>query len=85
MQIVGAVARRQQLLEAIREAGGQWDWQRARATYDPRPEPRIARRDLQELCRAGSIVRVETGLYELPGAAAERAAAARAAEQEAAE
>ncbi|GAA2151678.1 hypothetical protein GCM10009760_47340 [Kitasatospora kazusensis] len=76
MQIIGAIERRQRLLEAIRAAGGQWDWQRARETYDVRPEPRVPRRDLQELCRGGYLTRVETGLYELPGWSASQAGAA---------
>ena len=67
MQIIGAIERRQRLLEAIRAGGGQWTWQRARETYDVRPEPRIPRRDLQELARAGYLTRVETGVYEIPG------------------
>ncbi|MDH6579429.1 hypothetical protein [Kitasatospora sp. MAP5-34] len=67
MQIIGAIERRQRLLQAIREGGGQWTWQRARETYEVRPEPRIPRRDLQELTRAGYLTRVETGVYEIPG------------------
>ncbi|GAA0686355.1 hypothetical protein GCM10010193_45280 [Kitasatospora atroaurantiaca] len=59
-----AIERRQQLLEAIRRGGGTWDWQRARETYEPRPDPRTVRRDLQQLCKAGSLVRAESGGYE---------------------
>jgi len=59
-----AIERRQQLLETIRRSGGTWDWQRARETYEPRPDPRTVRRDLQQLYKAGSLVRAESGGYE---------------------
>jgi hypothetical protein len=59
-----ASARRERLLAAIRAAGGQWDWRRAWETYEDRPEPYVVRRDLQELCKARHLVRVEQGIYE---------------------
>lgn len=59
-----ASARRRRLLEAIRRQGGRWDWRRAWETYEERPEPYVVRRDLQELCKAQQLVRVDTGIYE---------------------
>lgn len=59
-----ASERRQQLLQAIRRGGGTWDWRRARETYDPRPEPKPVRRDLQKLCKDGLLVRVVRGEYQ---------------------
>jgi hypothetical protein len=59
-----AIQRRQQLLQTIRRSGGTWDWRRARETYQPRPEPKQVRRDLQQLCKDGLLVRVELGEYQ---------------------
>lgn len=59
-----ASERRQRLLKAIRRAGGTWDWRRARETYEPRPEPKPVRRDLQKLCKDGLLVRVAQGEYQ---------------------
>jgi hypothetical protein len=61
--------RKQQLIDAIRKGGGQWDATRAWEAYVVRPEDRKAvRRDLQALCHEGHLVRVAQGVYELaPG------------------
>ncbi|MFI6449392.1 hypothetical protein [Kitasatospora sp. NPDC050543] len=59
-----ATERRQRLLDRMRRDGGTWDWRRARETYDPRPDPRTVRRDLQLLYREGQLVRVEHGEFE---------------------
>ncbi|GAA1273694.1 hypothetical protein GCM10009665_71710 [Kitasatospora nipponensis] len=59
-----AIERREQLLQAMRQGGGEWDWQRARETYRVFPDPRTVRRDLEQLRKAGSIQRDrETGKY----------------------
>ncbi|MFC8453482.1 hypothetical protein [Kitasatospora sp. NPDC057223] len=62
-----AIERRQRLLDIMRKDGGTWDWQRARETYLPRPDPRTVRRDLQLLCKAKQIWRVEHGEYQAVG------------------
>ncbi|WP_371480169.1 hypothetical protein [Kitasatospora sp. NBC_00315] len=59
-----ATERRQRLLATMRRDGGSWDWRRARETYQPRPDPRTVRRDLQLLCREKQLVRVEGGEYQ---------------------
>ena len=64
---LSAAARREKLMQAIRRAGGTWDWRRARETYEPRPEPKPVRRDLQRLCKDGLLVRVERGEYQAAG------------------
>ncbi|WP_441249238.1 hypothetical protein [Kitasatospora sp. McL0602] len=59
-----AIERRNQLLLAMRQGGGSWDWHRARETYYEQPDPRTVRRDLEQLRKAGTIQRDrETGLY----------------------
>jgi hypothetical protein len=65
VQPSAASRRRETLLEAIRSGGGRWDWRRAWEIYEDRPEPYVVRRDLQELCKAQQLVRVESGIYEL--------------------
>lgn len=60
-----ASTRRATLLEAMRTGGGHWDWRRAWETYQDRPEPYVVRRDLQELCKAGQIRRIDRGAYEV--------------------
>lgn len=62
-QIESAAERRHCLLAAMRRGGGTWDWRRARETYEPRPEPKSVRRDLQRLCRDGMLTRVQLGVY----------------------
>ncbi|WP_035803374.1 hypothetical protein [Kitasatospora mediocidica] len=59
-----ATERRQKLLQTMRQGGGTWDWRRAQQTYDPMPEQRTVRRDLQQLYKARLIVRVQLGEYE---------------------
>ncbi|TWG00867.1 hypothetical protein FHX73_114747 [Kitasatospora viridis] len=60
-----AIERRDQLLRAMREDGGAWDWVRARASYVVQPDPRTVRRDLEQLRKAGAISRDrETGMYQ---------------------
>lgn len=61
--ITTATARRNRLLATMRRRGGTWDWRRARETYDPRPEPKSVRRDLQRLCKDGLLTRVQLGEY----------------------
>jgi hypothetical protein len=58
-----AAERRQRLLETIRRSGGTWGWRRARETYDPRPEPKRVRADLQKLCKEGLLVRIVPDEY----------------------
>ncbi len=61
-----AIERREQLLQAMRQGGDSWDWQRARGTYVEYPDPRTVRRDLEQLRKAGSIYRDrETGRYSV--------------------
>lgn len=60
-----ASLRRQSLLEAIRAGGGRWDWHRAAEVYEDGIEPYVVRRDLQDMCKAGDLVRVDRGAYEL--------------------
>ncbi|GHH59798.1 hypothetical protein GCM10018781_03650 [Kitasatospora indigofera] len=59
-----AIERRQQLLETIRRDGGAFDWRRARETYRVYPDPRLVRRDLEQLRKAGLLVRLDTGEYQ---------------------
>ncbi|MDH6135681.1 valyl-tRNA synthetase [Kitasatospora sp. MAA4] len=59
-----ATERRQRLLETMRREGGTWDWRRAQQTYDPMPEQRTVRRDLQQLYKSRQLVRVQLGEYE---------------------
>ncbi|MFJ8042124.1 hypothetical protein ACIRBX_16635 [Kitasatospora sp. NPDC096147] len=61
-----AIERREQLLQAMRQEGGTWDWVRARASYVVVPDPRTVRRDLEQLRKANSVYRDrETGLYQV--------------------
>jgi DeoR/GlpR family transcriptional regulator of sugar metabolism len=61
---MSAAERKQHLLEAIRQGGGEWDATRAWAAYDVRPENRKeVRRDLQALYAAGLLRRVRIGVY----------------------
>jgi hypothetical protein len=59
-----AIERRSQLLDAMRQGGGAWDWVRARASYVVEPDPRTVRRDLEQLRKSGEVYRDrETGKY----------------------
>ncbi|MFD0405599.1 hypothetical protein [Kitasatospora sp. NPDC127116] len=60
-----AAERRQHLLATIWRVGGVWTRQRAWELYDPRPDAKFVRRDLQALCTDGHLVRVKIGEYKL--------------------
>lgn len=60
-----AAERRENLMQAIRRGGGTWDWRRARETYEPRPDPKRVRGDLQKLCKDRLLVRVGLGEYQM--------------------